>query len=115
VAAQPGACALDQAWECSPGQLFDRADGTGDLATVVTTSARTDRVVALVQQAPLPVTVDQDTALVEDSIQQKRSIGLYPLQGGEVNLTSADTLQAHGQVGEVRRSILGERDQHIHV
>jgi len=47
----------------SLGQLFDRAGRTSHLTAVVTASACTDRVVALAQRAPLPVTVDQHTTL----------------------------------------------------
>jgi hypothetical protein len=53
---------------CSPGELFDRVGRTGHLAAVVTTGARMDRGVALAQQVPLPVTVDQDATLVKNPI-----------------------------------------------
>jgi len=57
-----------------------------------------DRAVALAQQAPLPVTVDQDATLVEDSIQQQRRIGLHPIQVGDVDRTAGDALQADGEL-----------------
>jgi hypothetical protein len=98
----------------SSRQLFDRMGCAGHLATVVTACASADRGAPLAQPVPLPVTVDQDTTL-EGSIEQKRRIGLYTLKRGDVNLASADALQAHGEVGEVCRPVLGERDEHIHV
>jgi len=58
----------------------------------------TDRWVALAQQAPLPVTVDQDATLVEDPIQKERRIGLHPLEVGDVNRTAGDGLQADGEL-----------------
>jgi hypothetical protein len=99
----------------SPGQLFDRAGRSGHLAAMVTTGASTNPVVALAQQTPLPVTIDQDTALVEDPIQKQRRVGLHSLQLGNVNRTAGDALQADGELKPRRGTIVGERDQQVDV
>ena len=64
---------------------------------MVTTGTHTDPVVALAQQTPPRVTIDQDAALVEDPLQQQRRVGLHSLQLGDVNRMVDDTLQADGE------------------
>jgi hypothetical protein len=51
---------------------------------------------ALAQSIPLPITVDQDTTLVKDAVQEKRRLGLHPLQTGGVYTASGDALKTNG-------------------
>lgn len=41
-----------------------------------------DEGAAIAQSIPLPIAVDQDTALPKDAIQKKRRLGLHPPQTG---------------------------------
>jgi hypothetical protein len=82
---------------------------------MITTSARTDRAVALAQQAPLPVTVDEDSTLVEDPIEQKRRLRLHSLQASDVNRPADDAFQADGKLDPRQGSIVGKRDQQVKI
>jgi hypothetical protein len=82
---------------------------------VVTASARPDRGAALPQHAPLPVAVDQDTSLIEDPVQKKRSSFLHPFQVGDINLTAAGSFQADSQLDANRGTILSEQDQQVEI
>ncbi|HEY8304033.1 MAG TPA: hypothetical protein VIG42_05525 [Solirubrobacteraceae bacterium] len=62
------------------------------MAVVGATSSGDDDGVALTQSRPLLITVDQDTTLVKDAIQEKRRLGLYPLQSGDIDAASGDAL-----------------------
>lgn len=52
----------------------------------------------LAEQAPLPVTIDEDATLVENAIQKQRRIGLHPLQSGNVDRTAGDASQADSEL-----------------
>ena len=82
---------------------------------MITPGTCTDRVVALTQQTPLPVTVDQDTSLVKDPVQEERRVGLHPLQMGDVDRTAGDPLQPDGELEPRRGAIVGERDQQVEI
>ncbi len=70
---------------------------------------------ALTQQTPLPISVHQDTALVKDPVQEKRSPDLNSSQVGYVNLTAADSLQADSQLDARRGTIVGKREQQVEI
>ncbi len=67
------------------------------MAIVGAAGAGDDEGVALAQSIPLPIAVDQDATLVKDSIQKKRRLGLHPLQQGDIDSASADTLKTSGE------------------
>jgi hypothetical protein len=68
------------------------------VAVVDTASAGSDDGAALTQSIPLPVAVDQDATLVKDAIEEKRRLGLYTLQSGDVDAASGDALKAGGEL-----------------
>ena len=80
-----------------------------------TAGAHTDRGLALSQQTPLLVSIDQDAALVENSIQKERRPSLYPLQVGDINPATAEVLQADSKPGYRQRTIAGEQDQQVEI
>lgn len=80
-----------------------------------TAGAHTNRGVALSQQAPLFVSIDENATLIKDTIQQERSPGLHPLQIGDINAAAAELLQADGQLGRRKRPIVCERDQQVEI
>ncbi|MGA8364364.1 MAG: hypothetical protein WB709_07565 [Solirubrobacteraceae bacterium] len=96
-------------------QLFDRTGRTDHLAAMGTAGAHTNRGLALSQQAPLFVPVDEHAPLVEDSIQKERSPSIHPIQIGNVNAAAAELLQADGQLGRRKRPIVCERDQQVEI
>jgi hypothetical protein len=76
-----------------------------------TTGEHTDRILALSQQAPLFVSINENAPLVEDAIQKKGRSGLRPTQVSDVNPSATEVLQVDGQLGCRRRTIACERDQ----
>ncbi len=68
------------------------------MAIVGAAGASGDERVALAQSIPLSIAVDQDAALVKDAIQQKRRLGLYPLQLGDIDTASTDAPKTSGKL-----------------
>jgi len=75
---------------------------------VGTASASGDNGAALAQSIPLPVAVDQDTALVKDTVQKKWRLGLHPLQAGNIDVASTDASETRGKLVIRRWPLVGE-------
>ncbi|HEX3392666.1 MAG TPA: hypothetical protein VHS55_08895 [Solirubrobacteraceae bacterium] len=68
------------------------------MAVVGAAGAGSNDGAALAQAVPLPISIDQDTTLVQNAVQKKRRLDLYPLQTGDIDAASADALQTCGKL-----------------
>jgi hypothetical protein len=67
------------------------------------------------QVSPQPVTVDNDTALVQNAIEQQRRRGLYTVQPGNVDSSTRDATQPSRQSKNYSLVFAGKRDQQVKV
>jgi hypothetical protein len=75
--------------------------------------AGANRAPALAQPRPLTVSIDEDTALVKNAIEEKRSARLNPAQVGDVHMAIGYTAQTLGQIETL--TTRGHVDQQIQI
>lgn len=76
---------------------------------------RPDRTTALTQPVPLPIPVDDDATLVEDTVEKERRSFLDSCEVGDVDMPTRDTRQIGSQGIPGREMLSGDRDQQVQV
>ena len=77
--------------------------------------ASTDRAAALAQGAPLAISIDEYTALVDDPIEEERRPLLHLPEVGDVHLAPGNVLKATGEVDAGSAPIGRQRNQQIEI
>ncbi len=75
--------------------------------------ASANRAATFAQLGPLAIPVDEDAALVENTIQKKRGACLNPLETSDIHSASGHTLNVRTQARD--SGVVGERDEQIQI
>lgn len=95
------------------GELRDCGGRRRHPPAVVASGAGLNRTATLAQSKPLIVPVDEDTALIDDTLQEQRRIGLDPAEGSDVHATPAHALKVGTEI--YCRDITGKRHTQIEI
>jgi hypothetical protein len=103
-------------FELSPtGQLRDCRGRGRHLTAVGSLSPGTDRAAPLAQLRPLPLSVDENAALVESAIQEERRVSFNPPQMRDIHRTTRRGAQSDTQVAAGGEAIVAKRDQQVQI
>jgi hypothetical protein len=89
--------------------------GAGQLPTVRALCPRADCAPTPAKYSPEPGSIDEDPALVQDAVQEKRGIRLDALQARDVDLAIGSALQSRRQPVRVHGAIAVRRHEQVEV
>jgi two-component system sensor histidine kinase UhpB len=95
------------------GELRDHPRGDRHLPAVGASGAGANRAATLAQLRPLTIPVDEDAALVENTIQEERGACLNPLEKRDIHPASGHSLNARAQA--CAGNVTSERYEQIEI